>query len=411
MTFWIIIVLMLVLTLAFMIIPLLRQAPATGPDRKDINVAVHRQQLEELEIDLANNSLSQDQYQQAKLEIEKSLLHDIADENNSDTAAVADERWTITALVTLVPIIAVALYFSLGSFSAIDHRPSAVSTAGTDSALPSVESMVQKLAERLRTNPNDGTGWSMLGRSYTALGRYQEAAVAYEKARKILGDNPTLLSDQAEVLAVANNNQLAGKPRELIASALKIDPNHQKSLWLAGHAAAEAGERKLAAEYWTRLLQSMPADSDAAATVKQYLAHVQDGAALPGQAAPQDKNTSATGGGAEIKVAVALTKALGSKVSQDDTVFIFARAASGPKMPLAIVRKQVKDLPVTVTLNDSMAMMANMTLSKFEQVIVGARISKTGNAMAQPGDLQGLSQAVDPKTTKALSIQIDNVVQ
>jgi len=396
------------LALAFVLPPLIKSSVKQGPSRKDISIEVYHQQLEELETEFANQTLDQEQFEQAKLELSKGLVQDLPDSEQKESITTQRSgRLTGVILGISLPVAAVLVYLGLGSINTIEQSTASTQALKNNAQLSSVNELVAKLAKRMETNPDDGKGWTMLGRSYAALNRYQEASMAFARAHKILGDEPTLLSEYAETLATASNNRLAGKPAQLIDKALEIDPEHQKALWLAGHVAVEAGNRQQAAGYWRKLLTKLRPESEAAITVKQYIAHISDQAIEP---TPPGASANTSGSIVSVQVQVALDKSLRDQVSPEDTVFIFAKAAEGPKMPLAIVRKQVKDLPVTVTLDDSMAMMAAMTLSRFQSVIIGARVSPSGNAIAQPGDLQGLSKPLNPTSTDATKIIISESV-
>lgn len=409
MIFWMIAGLMSALALAFVIPPLLRSSIKSGPAMEEANIAVYQQQADELETEYKNQSISDEQYRLARADLESGLLQDLSDAGDPALVGASQtrRRWTATTLALAVPILAVLLYINLGHIDAITNK-SAQQPTQADSELPSVEQMVNKLVERLQTEPNNGQGWLMLGRSYAHLQRYDDADKALARARQLLGDQPDLLADHAEILAAKNNNQFSGEPVSLINKALQLNPANQKALWLAGHAAVEQGNRQQAIKHWSQLLSTLPADSDAAATVKQVMANIKSTSGQQQAAAPNA--TTASGPMTRVRVSVTLDKALTKRMAPTDTLFVYARAKTGPRMPLAIVRKQARELPLTVTLDDSMAMMPNMTLSSAEQVIVGARISRSGNAIAQSGDLQGQSKPVSPKTIKQLQITISDIV-
>ncbi len=280
-----------------------------------------------------------------------------------------------------------------------------------------IEAMVDKLRERLQKEPENAEGWVMLGRSYNVLGRQADAVPAYRKAIALVPDDAGLLADLADALAVTHDRQIAGEPMRYVEQALKIDPNQPKALSLAGTEAFLRGDFKAASTLWERILASQPPDSPMAQQVRESINEARQRGGLPllaaaelpkgGAASTAPAPTAAVkaapagapsqpaaAGEAKVAGTVSLAPALAAKASPEDTVFVFARAAEGPRMPLAILRKQVKDLPITFTLDDSTAMSPAMKLSNFPQVIVGARVSKSGNAMPQPGDLQGLSQPV-----------------
>ena len=389
--FWSIIIFMILVALVILIVPVLRARPETGPDRKAINVELYRTQVAKLEEELNEGLLDPKAYEAAKQEIDRNLLEDTAD---TDTEAQA-KSGRIPAIITavVVPVVAISLYLGLGRADLADVQPQKAPD------VHQIETMMAKLINHLKEKPDDSEGWVMLGRSYTALNEYAKAEDAYKKAYKLIGDDPDFLADYAEIIAMNRNNELAGEPTKLLQIALKKNPNAIKALWLSGHAELQLGHDKQAVAYWKKLLKVLPSnDTEAINTVNQYIAQVE------GQPAPPP----VASGSAKLTVKVSLGASI--KVNPDDTVFIFARAASGPRMPLAIVRKQVRDLPLTVTLDDSMAMAPQMTLSKFDKVVVGARVSKTGTALPQSGDIQGLSPTIESTQKQPVSIVINSVV-
>jgi len=254
----------------------------------------------------------------------------------------------------------------------------------------------------------------MLGRSYIVLKRFGEATLAFAKAYELLGDQPDIMVDYAEALALANNNSMVGKPSELVFKAVKQQPNHAKGLWLAGHAAAQQNRLPDAIAYWKRLLAMLPPGEEGARNVSQIITQAegmlaQAGGGAPRAAAPQPAAT-APAGKVAVQVRVELSPALAARAAPTDTVFVFARAAQGPRMPLAIVRKQVKDLPLTVTLDDSMAMSPQMTISSVPEIVIGARVSKSGNATTSSGDLQGLSKPLKTGSLSKVDVTVSEVV-
>jgi cytochrome c-type biogenesis protein CcmH len=255
--------------------------------------------------------------------------------------------------------------------------------------------MTQRLAVKLREQPNDAQGWTMLARAYTALGRSNDAIMAYDRVVLLVPDNAALLAEYAHALATRNNNSFAGRPRELVAEGLKLEPNNPRIL------AFEAKDFNAAIRYWEQLLAQVPKESD---ITTEIVASIDAARTALGQKPEASASASVTG-------TVQLSAALKDKAAAGDTLFIYARAAGGnaPKMPLAVWRGAVKDLPKTFTLDDSMAMESSMVLSKFEQVTVEARVSKSGNAIPQSGDLSGLGVTVKPGA-KDIKILIDRVV-
>jgi len=311
-------------------------------------------------------------------------------------------------------------YLVVGAPLALDPSVrTAASNSNAEITFEQIEAMTQKLADRLKREPNDPTGWAMLGRSYAVLGRHPDALPAFKQALALKPDDPNLLTDYADALAVVNGRNLEGEPSKLIARALEIEPNNLKALSLAGTAAYLRKDFPGALRHWDKLVQVAP-DSDFVRQIQRGIdeARRQAGVAPPAAqaAAPGTAAQAAAPGtpaSASVRAAVSgtvtLSKQLAGQAAPDDTVFVFARAAEGSRVPLAILRKQVKDLPLKFTLDDSMAMSPAAKLSGSPKVIVGARVSKAGGALAQPGDLQGLSAPVSVGAS-GLVIEISQVV-
>jgi len=283
-------------------------------------------------------------------------------------------------------LFALAIYFSWTS-PGTTSVPETAKEIGTS---PEHSALIKSLSERLEQNPNDGKGWAMLARSYAVLGQYKESLPAYEKAVNLIPNDPVLLVDYAEILAAANGKNLQGKPTEILKSALLIDPNNIKGLNLIGIASYQAGDYAHAVSYWEKLLKLVPPDSPNAKKVKASIAAARKQEASGGaQQPPPRVNRQPAAGATQIGVMVKLSPALAGKVSPIDAVFVFAKAMSGPPMPIAVIRAQARDLPKRFALDDSTAMMPTMKLSNFKEVMVAATISKSGNATQQSGDLRG----------------------
>jgi len=275
-----------------------------------------------------------------------------------------------------------------------------------------IEMMAEQLAGRLKEHPDDARGWSMLGRTYSVLGRFPQAKEAYQHVIDLRPQDAQAYADYADASAMANGGKLEGEPEKMIERALQLDPDNAKALSLAGTLALRRGDAALAASRWERALRGVEPASDMANQIQAALneARQRSGPAslaassAPSQAGAADPRTSTSGiataaGDAaarapSVKVHVSVSTALRARAAPDDTVFVYARAVQGPKAPLAIQRLRVRDLPLIVTLDDAASMSPALRLSTATEVVIGARISKTGAALAQPGDLQGLSPAV-----------------
>ena len=382
--------------LSFVVMPLLRRRGANRVSRSGLNLAVYRDQLRELDADVRAGTLSAEQYEKAKQELEARMLEDV---DAGDVAANAPKPERITAIMLglALPLCAVALYLVVGNPAALTPE---VANSSAHAVTPQqLEGMVQKLAARLESNPEDAEGWFMLARSYSVLGRFDKSAAAYAEAVKRLPEDAQLLADYADALAMAQGQRLAGEPEKLIERALRKDPNNVKALALAGSAAFERKDYAKAVSYWERTLPLASGDPEFTRSVNASLAEARSLGGIAPSASGESvaaKTTpaqpAAAGGG--VSGVVKLAPDLAAKVKPTDTVFIFARAVDGPRMPLAILRKQASELPVTFKLDDSMAMAQGMNVSSFPRVVIGAHISKSAQAIPQPGDLEGISKPV-----------------
>ena len=388
----------------FVVPPLLRRGPRTGATRDAVNVAVYRDQLRELEADLRAGTLAADQHERARSEIEARLLADVGG-GDAPAQSPRHTRAAALALGLAVPICALAVYVAVGNPRALlPQGPDGGSSHGLSAQ--QFEALVSRLAARLKDNPEDAEGWMMLGRSYAALGRYGEASEAYAKAAARMPRDAQLLADYADALAMAQGRTLQGEPEKIILRALAIDPDNVKALLLAGTAAFNRNAYPAAIRHWERVLGLIPAESDMIQRVQASIAEARSLAGSP-DGKTQVAKPAPSQGGSRVSGVVTLAPELAGKVAPGDTVFIFARAAEGPRMPLAILRKRASDLPAEFTLDDSMAMSPEMKLSAFPRVVIGARVSKTANAAPSPGDLQGLSAPVKVGA-KGVAVTIDN---
>jgi len=403
---------MVAVAVAWILVPLLRRRDAGDVDRDASNVAILRDQFAELDADLARGTISAANHEQARRELERRVLEEVS---ASPGAAFKGRGtpWAAAVLAGLVPVVAVLLYLVIGTPDALgpQARAPAGAEGGHQVTREEVEKMVADLAVRLEKEPDNVNGWVVLARSYAVMNRHGDAAKAYERVVQLVPNDPDLLADYADTLAVTMGGNLAGKPLELAKRALAADPTHWKALALVGTEAFNRKDYKTAIAYWEKLKATAPPGSPIAQSIESSIAEARElGGLKPAAkpAAPAVAVAPATAGG-RVAGTVALGASLKGKAAPTDTVFVFARAADGPRMPLAIVRRQVKDLPFEFALDDSMAMAPNMKLSSFPEVVVGARISKSGNATPQAGDLEGLSRPVKVGAT-GVAIVIDSAL-
>ena len=415
--FWLGALGMVALALAFVLPPLLGRRPASADtQRTNHNLEVYRSRIAALDEEHRLGALTEDDLSQARDELGRELLADAsagpARERGGGRPGWVSRPWLAIAVGVGVPLLAVTLYQRLGEPGAIDPPPAAAGGGGQGQ--PAVEEMVARLAERLASEPGSSEDWLLLGRSYMALERYAEAADAYGAAHRLLGDSAELLSDLAEAEALMQGQNFLGIPGERLETALRLDPEYPRALWLGAFAAMQRGETTLAVGRWQSLLDNQPGDSEAAKILRDLIANADTGTepgadvAAGGTAAAGDRAAADAGPG--LTVNVILADHLAAGLDGSETLFVFARAAQGPPMPLAVARGRVSDLPLTVTLDDSMAMAAGMKLSNFDRVVVGARISMSGTPTASSGDLQGFSGPVSTSGDSAVNVAITEKV-
>ncbi|OGA64246.1 MAG: c-type cytochrome biogenesis protein CcmI [Betaproteobacteria bacterium RIFCSPLOWO2_12_FULL_68_20] len=390
--FWVLSTLLAAAALVLLVRPLLSRREGQGISRSAANLSIYRDQLRELEADLAAGTLAGGDYDRARRELETRLLEDV-DQPAAAVKAVGGRRMALV-LGIAIPALAVALYFAIGNPGALDPRRA----ADGEVTAQQIEAMVERLAARLRENPDDADGWKLLGRSHAALGRFADAVNAYAKAASQAPRDPQLLADFADALAMTRGESLQGEPEKLVLRALEIYPGNLKALALAGTAAFERKDYKAATGHWQRMLPLVPPDSKDARAIQSS---IDEARALAGTGAAKP-----TG----LRGIVRIAPELKGKVAPDDSLFIFARAADGPPMPLAVLRVRARDLPVSFALDDSMAMAPSMRLSGFQRVVVSARVSKSAGAAPQPGDLQGSSAPV-ASDAAGVTVVIDTVVR
>lgn len=384
------------------------------------NAEVYREQLAELEREYAQGTLSAQSYQQSRDELTRRLLEDVQAPRVTSLAApvMAPSRWvrtTLTSFVVLIPVVTLLAYGVLGQPAGLD--PAALAQSEPHEALDpkKMAEMVEKLERRLQEDPNQLQGWVMLGRVRRAMGQFEAAGQAYAKALALSSDDDVAI-ERAEVLAQANQGSFEGEPWKIIQAVLRANPDQLSALLLAGSAAYSEARYEQALKHWERARTLMAADAPDLPPLEDALAQVRGKLGLaasaapatpsapqaPRQAAASAPTASAHAAASRITGVVQLAASLKAKVSPTDTVFIYATPADGTRMPLAIVRTTVSALPYAFTLDDSSAM-TQANLSSVAQVTLRARISKTGEARAQPGDL---GVVLTPVKTGAQGVQL-----
>ncbi|HKB82297.1 MAG TPA: c-type cytochrome biogenesis protein CcmI [Burkholderiales bacterium] len=381
---------LLILATIIVLWPLLKRSRPAAAGRELSNLDIHRDQFAELDKDLAAGTLGADRYEQAKDELEKRVLEESAAPDIAPQPAHPGKSVPIV-LGVLIPLTAILLYLYLGNLQGLDaqrHAADDLSSITPDH----FQEMTAKLAARMQREPGDAEGWKMLGRAYRAMERFGEANDAYKKAVELRPRDADLLADYAETLALAAGRSLAGEPTRLLDRALKLDPRSAKVLTLSGSAAFERKDYKAAIGYWEAVIKQPGVGDELAQALQKGMDESR--ARMAGKPA-----TAVTAGKERVTGTVNIDDSLKGKVRPDEAVFVFARAANGPRMPLAIVKIKVSDLPYQFSFDDSMSMVPEMKLSKFAEVVIGARVSRSGGATASAGDFEGFSDKFRPGRT------------
>jgi cytochrome c-type biogenesis protein CcmH len=419
--------LMLLAALAFVLLPLLRHgrgaaAPAAAARRRALDDA------------LAAGVITAEEHLAKLAALEQ---QDAANANAATTAPPRSRSAFHAALLTLLllPAAAIGLYSHLGNVRALDSAVMDAGRAMNGSPGPDMNQAVQGLADKLAKNPDDVEGWVLLGRAYKSMERFADARDALKNAYDRAPNEVEIQVDYAEALALAGETRrIDGRARELLEGALKTDPNHQRALWLLGIADYQAQNYASAVARWELLRGMLPPEAPVRESLDRQIADARErgglgaapdapartaGAEPANGAAPAAGTTAANAAAAadpaassdvRLTVTVSLDPKLRDKAPAGASVFVFARAASGPPMPLAVQRLTVADLPAKVELTEAMGMLPTMKLSQFPEVVVGARISASGNAKAQSGDLQTLSAPLDVNSKAPIALVIDQVV-
>lgn len=409
--FWMVGALVIALVLALLFRPYWWKSTISGVSRRHLNAAIYREQMERLERDRVENMIAEADYLQARAELQRRVLDDT--QAVDDTASIRAPKKTMWAVGLVLPIVAVTLYALLGSPATLDpngpQRPATAQDMGR---------MVEGLAKKLESDPSNLQGWAMLARSYKMLGRNQEAERAFERAGAFLDNDAQLLAIYADLAATNANGNFSGKPSQLIEKALRVDPQNAMAQWLAGAAAFRSNQFDAAIRIWERLSPLVEPDSDDSRMLQEsltaaYAAAGKTAAAVSGK----PKVTAKAGNGAaqvamgnaasSVSGVVQLNAALKAKAAPGDTVLVIARVP-GTRMPVAVLRAPASALPLNFVLDDSLSMSPQARLSGASEVEVEARISKSGMAQPETGDLISVVQTVKVGA-KGISLDVSKV--
>jgi len=345
--------------------------------RRQMNAAIYREELDKLELERTVGSINTADYEIAHAEMRQRLFQDTNEED--DRSVMGSSRMTVISLCMFITVLSAGFYFSLGDATRIAEK-----STQQPMTQDGVEKMITEFAAKMEQDPTNLQGWAMLARSYRILGRNEEAAKAYERSGNFIDSDPQLLADYADVLASNANGSFAGKPLKLINQALKLDPNNLLALWLSGTASYTAGNYKAAVQTWEKLAQQLPPGTEDVRSIEASIAEARAKGGLTSQASVSTKGISG-----KIEIAADIK----SKVKSGDIVMVIARKP-GERMPVAVLKTPVSEFPMSFSLTDALAMNPSSPLSQLSEASIEVRISKTGMAKPEVGDLISAPQTV-----------------
>lgn len=404
------------LTLTFLVVAVLlwtmlrkpKLDPAEAPDED--SARIYREELQELQDAVQSGAMAPADFERARQDLSIRVVQDIPQAEDSTAAASTgtSQRAVVSAVVMALvfPLLGAFVYLTLGDPMAV-VEPSLNMRAGQDSA-PDFAAVAEQLKAKLKTNPNDAPSWVLLGRTYRNQNQYDEAIDAYNRAVALDTDD-RLAIERVEVIAAKNGGQFAGEPWDVIRKILAKNPQHANALLLAGSAAFSEGQFKQALAYWSTLRSQLADGSPEALAVDDALRAAAEKAGVE-LGAPAKKPDTLANAASSISGRVMIADSIKAQANPTDVVFIYAHAEQGSPMPLAIMRTTVQALPLDFNLDDSTAMRPEAKLSGQSHVTVKARISKSGQAMPQPGDLIGTLPRV-AVGAKQVQLTISEVVK
>ncbi len=436
-TFWILMILMLLLAIGLLVYPLLKTRQQTSLAYKDSNLKINDEKIKELDLDLKEGRIDQDFYKAAREELDRELLIDIPAESKETVSlqnvdAARSHSTLALVIAVFVPVLVLLIYLDLGMPETSEQSFAANAQPAQKEEVPSIDEMARQLEERLSKDGGTVEDWIMLGRAHKFLGDNGQAAKAFAVALEQDENNAQLMLETAEVLALDNNRVFADDARALVLKAHALEPDNANTLWFAGVAEYQYENYHEAIAHLTKLLPAVTGEEEIANSIKAIViksrqALIAAGEEVPelemllaqhGQPAKAEKTEMAAvsqpsvndSSVASLQVSVNVSDQIRARFKASDVVFVYAKAKQGPRMPLAAQRVTLSDLPITILLDDSMAMVEGMNMSAFNELVVSARVSRSGSAIAQSGDYIGQRDVSGDGMNGAISIEIDRAV-
>ena len=417
--FWLAAIVMLLVAVAFVVWPLLRQGPLSNLHQDELNLDLARERLQEWQTALDEEEISEAEFDNLRSELEDTLLLELGSEAPIENKQ-KPRAYLAIALAVLIPMVVIGLYLQLGTPAAllpenrVDLSPAEQDTALESSALP-VDVMLAQLQDRLAENPDDEHGWSILAHAMMSLKRYPEAVQAYEAWLRLVGNRSDVLVRYADALAMAAGGDFSGRPTGLLEEVLAADPFEPQGLWLSGIAARERGDFKQALIYWYRLESVLVEQPQSLDNLEQMIAQTEAAVLANGAVLPDRSKNSISGqpslspNSRALKVRVEIDPELSPLLSAGDVLFVYARVA-GSARPVAAIRHTVSQWPIDIILDDTSSVMRTSPLFSFDVVEVGAHVSRSGEAMARTGDFAARAVATPTDDGAMVQIRISDVL-
>ena len=410
MSFWIVVAALLALALGFLLLPLVRSVRSyQSGQRQQQNIQIAQQKKVLLEAQFSEGEIDQAGFDAAYVDLQTALALEL--EGAESGGGAAHGKWMALVVMLAIPCASIALYLYYGEYRVIEN-PQLVQAAAQPSraASPqmSLDEMAAAIEKRLQDNPQDAEAWYMLGRTRMTHNEFTGAVEAFRRSNQVLADEPGILFALADALAMQNDGSLLGEPEALVQRGLQLAPGTPNGLWLAGMAAEQHEDLKSAHRYWSQLLPMVSDSPESSSEVRGMLASLEqrDPSLVQQQQPGADRQLADR----QLNVQVDISDELRARADPSTAVFVYAKAMQGPPMPLAVKRLQLKDLPLSLSLGDADAMMPSMKLSSFDQVIVGARVSFSGNPVAQSGDFYTEQDSIDSRNPPPqVSLVIDRI--
>ncbi len=387
MIFWSVSILLMVIAAAMLAPSLLSQRKTQQSDQRTQNIEIAREQMRDLEVAMENNEIDSETFENAKVELERTLMDDISDTEEAPRSNANKNigRMTLFALIATIPLLTTLLYFQIGTPELIDAKQGLESQqAGNQHNQNSqISDMVAGMKQKLKENPDDGDGWYLLARTYMYIKDYPNAQKAFARAYQFFPDDVAVILNYADAMIMSNNGEFNTTSKALVKKALELEPTSTTALWLAGMIASDEGDYQRALKLWRLLKRQLEGDPQQAQVISM-IAKLEKHLGIE----PTTEKTKSQDSGSAVAVSVTVTISDEIKAQLNDVkkVFIYAKAVNGPRFPIAAVQVESNQLPTEVVLDDQSAVMSSAKISDFENITIGAHISKSGTAIATTGD-------------------------